>query len=49
MEELDVIEDDLTFEGHCSIDYGKFSNSQRGKKAKKLKSKATKRGWLYQR
>ena len=29
MEELDVIEDDLTFEGHCSIDYGRVKKEQR--------------------
>jgi hypothetical protein len=46
-EELNVYEDNIPFEGHCSIDYTGFSNCMISKKAQKLKYYASKRGWLH--
>lgn len=46
-EALPVDEDNDPFNGHCSIDYKGLSNGQMEKKAKKLKSYAQARGWLY--
>lgn len=48
-EELPVNEDNNPFDGHCTIDFCKLNNTQIEKKAKKLKAKAQKRGWLYQK
>lgn len=46
-EELPIIEDGTPYPEHCSIDFTELSNGQINKKAKKLKSVAEARGWLY--
>jgi hypothetical protein len=47
-EDLDVHEDDIPFDGHCSIDYSKLeSKKAKTKKAKKLKKRAQDKGWLF--
>lgn len=46
-ENLPVNEDNIPFEGHCSIDYNGLGAGCIKKKAKKLKNYATKRGWVY--
>ena len=46
-ENLQAYEDNNPFDGHCVIDYSEHSNSVIEKKAKKLKSIAMLRGWLY--
>lgn len=48
-ESLPVIEDNYPFDGHCSIDYNGLSSSAAKKKAKKLKKRASDRGWLFQK
>jgi len=44
---LPIRNDNIPFDGHCSIDYNGLSNNAIGKKAKKLKSLAQKRGWQF--
>ncbi|MBF0407244.1 MAG: hypothetical protein HQM10_07815 [Candidatus Riflebacteria bacterium] len=44
-----VLEDNLPFAGHCSIDYRELSGSAVKKTAALLKSFAQVRGWLYKR
>lgn len=46
-EELPIIEDRTPYPEHCSIDFTELSNGQINKKAKKLKSVAEARDWLY--
>jgi hypothetical protein len=46
-ENLLVTEDNIPFEGHCSIDYNGLEQNAIKKKAKKLKNYATKRGWIF--
>ena len=46
-ESLPVIEDNDPFDGHCSIDYNGLTNNATKKKAKKLKKRASDRGWLF--
>ncbi len=47
LEGLNVVEDNLPFDGHCHIDFENLANNQIEKKAKKLKLAATNRGWQY--
>ncbi len=47
LENLPVNEDNLPFNGHCSIDYNGLEASAIKNKAKKLKNYATKRGWIF--
>lgn len=45
--DLPVIDDNIPFVGHCSINYNSLSNGQISKKSKKLKVLAENRGWLF--
>lgn len=46
--ELEVVQDDEGFNGHCSIDFEKVSSrGKRKKKAGRLRDLAEARGWLY--
>lgn len=47
LEELNVVEDNLPFDGHCYIDFKDLTPNQVEKKAKKLKIAAINRGWQY--
>ncbi len=42
-----VLEDNVPFEGHCSLNYRQLSNKGIKKAASLLKSYAEARGWLY--
>lgn len=44
---LDIIEDNIPFVGHASIDLSKETTSSADRKAKLLKSAATNRGWTF--
>jgi hypothetical protein len=44
---IDVIEDNDPFDGHCSLDYRDMSNGQVNNIAKKLRTYAQQRGWLF--
>lgn len=46
-ESLPVNEDNIPFEGHCSIDYNGLETGAIKKKAKKMKNYASKRGWIF--
>ncbi len=46
--ELECVEDNIPFDGHTYIDFKDLSKNQVSKKAKRLKSFATSRGWSYQ-
>jgi len=47
IEQLDVKEDNLPFDGHAFIDFKDNVNKQVEKKAKKLKKAAMDRGWQH--
>ena len=44
---LSVIEDGAPFPEHASIDFKNHGKAKQGKIAKRLRSKAARRGWLY--
>ncbi len=44
-----VLEDNMPFNGHCSLDYRNLSGNAIKKAASTLKAYAQKRGWLYKR
>ncbi len=46
-EGLATEEDNYPFDGHCFIDFQGLTSNAVGKKAKKLKALALKRGWLH--
>ena len=46
-QQLEVVENNDPFDGHCFIDYRGISKNQIKKKAKKLKQLATERDWLF--
>lgn len=46
-QELEVILDNNTFEGHVSIDFSRLTKNQAKKRARILVKAAIKRGWQY--
>ncbi len=47
-QDLEVLEDNDPFDGHCSIDFRKLSDKAVRKKSKSLKKFASERGWLFE-